>query len=195
MSSISLVTAQIQSRSLWFDSARDDLDFKILWVQFVCEGAVGLLWFILWAFLAFDSPNSHPWISEQERVYITGSLKKEVRRRPALHPPKKKKLTIFQDIKTAHFDRSFNSWRTDCRYCLPFSGWLVPAVATGPTHPLASHRDVAPSAGHCGGPLLVQLDFLHPPHPPANLHERRPGLQHTAGKDAAQTLDAAQFRE
>ncbi|KAG7240474.1 hypothetical protein INR49_026840, partial [Caranx melampygus] len=40
--------------------------------------AVGLLWFVLWAFLVFDSPNTHPRISEQERLYITSSLKNEL---------------------------------------------------------------------------------------------------------------------
>lgn len=44
----------------------------------VCSGAVGLVWFILWAFFVFDSPNTHPRISEQERLYITSSLKNEV---------------------------------------------------------------------------------------------------------------------
>lgn len=44
----------------------------------VCSGAVGLVWFVLWAFFVFDSPNTHPRISEQERLYITSSLKNEV---------------------------------------------------------------------------------------------------------------------
>ncbi|XP_019743657.1 sialin isoform X1 [Hippocampus comes] len=56
-----------------------EICFYLDWTYvFYIFGAVGLLWFMLWAFLAFDSPNSHPWISEQERVYITGSLKKEL---------------------------------------------------------------------------------------------------------------------
>lgn len=45
---------------------------------FVRPGAVGLLWFILWSFFVFDSPNTHPRISEEERRYITSSLKNEV---------------------------------------------------------------------------------------------------------------------
>lgn len=44
----------------------------------MCQGAVGLLWFVLWSFLVFDSPNTHPRISEEERLYITTSLKDEV---------------------------------------------------------------------------------------------------------------------
>uniref|UniRef100_A0A3B3XPW7 Sialin n=1 Tax=Poecilia mexicana TaxID=48701 RepID=A0A3B3XPW7_9TELE len=45
---------------------------------FYLFGAVGVVWFVLWAFLVFDSPNSHPRISEQERLYITNSLKNEL---------------------------------------------------------------------------------------------------------------------
>lgn len=45
---------------------------------FYIFGAVGLVWFILWALLVFDSPNTHPRISEEERLYITSSLKNEL---------------------------------------------------------------------------------------------------------------------
>ncbi|XP_030603237.1 sialin [Archocentrus centrarchus] len=45
---------------------------------FYIFGAVGLVWFILWALLIFDSPNTHPRISEEERLYITSSLKNEL---------------------------------------------------------------------------------------------------------------------
>ncbi|XP_061645522.1 sialin [Phyllopteryx taeniolatus] len=56
-----------------------EICFYLDWTYvFYIFGAVGLLWFVLWAFLAFDSPNSHPWISERERVYIVGSLKNEL---------------------------------------------------------------------------------------------------------------------
>ncbi|XP_077351195.1 sialin isoform X1 [Festucalex cinctus] len=56
-----------------------EICFYLDWTYvFYIFGAVGLFWFVLWAFLAFDSPNTHPWISEQERVYIMGSLKKEL---------------------------------------------------------------------------------------------------------------------
>lgn len=44
----------------------------------VSPGAAGLIWFVLWAFLVFNSPSTHPRISEQERLYITSSLKNEV---------------------------------------------------------------------------------------------------------------------
>ena len=37
-------------------------------------GAVGILWFFLWFFVAFSSPASHPRISEEEREYIETSI-------------------------------------------------------------------------------------------------------------------------
>ncbi|XP_067466877.1 sialin isoform X1 [Thunnus thynnus] len=45
---------------------------------FYVFGGVGLVWFVLWVFLVFDSPNTHPRISERERLYINNSLKNEL---------------------------------------------------------------------------------------------------------------------
>ena len=39
------------------------------------QGAVGLLWFVAWMFIAYDSPAVHPRISPIERKYIQESLK------------------------------------------------------------------------------------------------------------------------
>ncbi|KAM3606871.1 uncharacterized protein V6R79_024905 [Siganus canaliculatus] len=53
--------------------------FYLDWTYvFYVFGIIGLVWFVLWAFLVFDSPNTHPRISEQERLYITSSLKNEL---------------------------------------------------------------------------------------------------------------------
>ncbi|XP_034041292.1 sialin isoform X2 [Thalassophryne amazonica] len=53
--------------------------FYLSWPYvFYLFGAVGVLWFFLWACLIYDTPNSHPRISEQERVYINTSLKNEL---------------------------------------------------------------------------------------------------------------------
>uniref|UniRef100_A0A3P8RQ50 Sialin n=1 Tax=Amphiprion percula TaxID=161767 RepID=A0A3P8RQ50_AMPPE len=53
--------------------------FYLDWTYvFYIFGAVGLVWFILWSFLVFNSPNTHPRISERERLYITNSLKNEL---------------------------------------------------------------------------------------------------------------------
>ncbi|TSK22712.1 Sialin [Bagarius yarrelli] len=41
-------------------------------------GAIGLLWFFLWAFLVSNSPDTHKRISEVEKTYIKASLKKEL---------------------------------------------------------------------------------------------------------------------
>lgn len=41
-------------------------------------GAVGLLWFVLWAYFVSNSPSFHKRISEDEKTYIMASLKNEV---------------------------------------------------------------------------------------------------------------------
>ncbi|XP_031735090.1 sialin isoform X1 [Anarrhichthys ocellatus] len=65
-----------------------EICFYLDWTYvFYIFGAVGLVWFFLWSFLAFDSPNTHPRISEQERLYITGSLKNEIMPVAGLPPP------------------------------------------------------------------------------------------------------------
>lgn len=46
---------------------------------------------------------------------------------------------------------------------------------------MAGHCDVQSPVGYCGGALLLQLDLLHTAHAAAHLHERHPGLQHSAG--------------
>ncbi|XP_072246727.1 sialin [Leuresthes tenuis] len=56
-----------------------EICFYLDWTYvFYVFGAVGLVWFILWSLLVFDTPNTHPRISEQERLYITASLKNEL---------------------------------------------------------------------------------------------------------------------
>lgn len=56
-----------------------EICFYLDWTYvFYVFGAIGLVWFVLWAFLAFDSPNTHPRISERERLYINTSLKNEL---------------------------------------------------------------------------------------------------------------------
>ena len=50
----------------------------------VCVGMVGLVWFVLWSLLVFNSPDRHPRISDRERTYICSSLENEVRLSPSL---------------------------------------------------------------------------------------------------------------
>lgn len=38
------------------------------------SGALGVIWFILWALLAHDSPSKHPRISREEKEYIEKSI-------------------------------------------------------------------------------------------------------------------------
>lgn len=37
---------------------------------FYVIGSVGVLWFVFWCLLMFESPAEHPWISAEERCYI-----------------------------------------------------------------------------------------------------------------------------
>ncbi|KAM4607677.1 sialin [Polymixia lowei] len=56
-----------------------EICFYLDWTYvFYVFGAVGLVWFVLWSFLVFNNPGTHPRISERERVYISHSLKKEL---------------------------------------------------------------------------------------------------------------------
>ncbi|KAM6997678.1 sialin [Tautogolabrus adspersus] len=56
-----------------------EICFYLDWTYvFYVFGAVGVVWFVLWALLVFDSPNTHPRISEREKNYITTSLKSEL---------------------------------------------------------------------------------------------------------------------
>uniref|UniRef100_W5KAI8 Sialin n=1 Tax=Astyanax mexicanus TaxID=7994 RepID=W5KAI8_ASTMX len=53
--------------------------FYLDWTYvFYIFGAVGLLWFVLWAFLVSSNPSSHRRISDTEKTYITSSLKNEL---------------------------------------------------------------------------------------------------------------------
>ncbi|KAG9350533.1 hypothetical protein JZ751_026899 [Albula glossodonta] len=53
--------------------------FYLDWTYvFYIFGAVGLVWFVLWALLVSSTPDTHKRISEAERLYITSSLKNEL---------------------------------------------------------------------------------------------------------------------
>ncbi|XP_043479113.1 sialin-like [Leptopilina heterotoma] len=45
---------------------------------FYTTGTIGVIWCIFWFFLAFDTPASHPRISQQELQYIQGSVSSQV---------------------------------------------------------------------------------------------------------------------
>lgn len=49
----------------------DELSWESCFYVF---GALGILWFVFWSFLVFDSPDSHPSISSEERDYISAHL-------------------------------------------------------------------------------------------------------------------------
>lgn len=41
---------------------------------FYVTGLIGLLWYGFWIYLIYDSPSTHPTISDKERKYIEDSL-------------------------------------------------------------------------------------------------------------------------
>lgn len=49
-------------------------------------GIVSIIWFILWCIFVYNDPNSHPFISDEERAYLKKSIGRLER---------KKVLTIF----------------------------------------------------------------------------------------------------
>uniref|UniRef100_A0A2C9K193 Major facilitator superfamily (MFS) profile domain-containing protein n=1 Tax=Biomphalaria glabrata TaxID=6526 RepID=A0A2C9K193_BIOGL len=54
---------------------------------FYLQGLIGILWYIAWTFLVFDSPAQHPRISAEERVYIETSLEGIVTTNHKKQPP------------------------------------------------------------------------------------------------------------
>ncbi|XP_065897724.1 sialin-like [Dysidea avara] len=47
------------------------------WV-FYCFGVAGIVWFVAWLLLAFDTPASHPRISPEEQHYIESTIEAEL---------------------------------------------------------------------------------------------------------------------
>ena len=44
---------------------------------FICFGAAGIVWTVVWMFVVFDSPELHPRISPEEKKFILESQKKD----------------------------------------------------------------------------------------------------------------------
>lgn len=43
-------------------------------LSFYIFGGLGVVWFVAWLFLVYDSPASHPHISVQEKSYIISQV-------------------------------------------------------------------------------------------------------------------------
>lgn len=53
------------------------LDFMNGWpLSFYIFGALGLVWFIFWIYLVYDSPHCHPRISTRERLFIERAVRR-----------------------------------------------------------------------------------------------------------------------
>eukprot|EP00095_Tigriopus_kingsejongensis_P002481 maker-scaffold988_size73003-snap-gene-0.16 protein:Tk02481 transcript:maker-scaffold988_size73003-snap-gene-0.16-mRNA-1 annotation:"hypothetical protein TcasGA2_TC006625" len=82
---------------------------------FYVFGVLGVLWFVAWCFLCYDSPESHPRINEDEKIYILSSLNQDptggtgARHRTTLATPWIPLLTSgpFYAILATHVFQSF----------------------------------------------------------------------------------------
>lgn len=51
------------------------LEFDGGWpLCFYLFGGIGIIWFIFWMFLVYDTPSSHPRIDRQEQAFILASI-------------------------------------------------------------------------------------------------------------------------
>ena len=41
------------------------------------SGAIGVVWYVLWAIFTSNAPEQHRWITEEEKTYIITSVEKE----------------------------------------------------------------------------------------------------------------------
>lgn len=49
-------------------------------LSFYIFGVLGIIWFVFWIFLVYDSPTSHPRIDHQEKAFILASIGPQVRK-------------------------------------------------------------------------------------------------------------------
>lgn len=47
--------------------------FSIIWHS----GVLGIIWFVFWLYLAYDSPAKHPRVSKAERLHIESTIEDE----------------------------------------------------------------------------------------------------------------------
>ena len=66
----------------------------------VIVGGVGVLWFVAWMFIAYDSPAVHPRVSSIEREYIQESLQGH--------------MSKTTDRKVGRFSMSFQCYNISC---------------------------------------------------------------------------------
>lgn len=59
---------------------------------FYIYGAAGLIWFVMWCLLCYNDPNSHPFISDEEKTYLQTSIG-QVEQNKELETPWKAILT------------------------------------------------------------------------------------------------------
>ena len=40
-------------------------------------GGIGIVWYIVWLLIIYNTPDTHPWISLREQAYIQDNIVKE----------------------------------------------------------------------------------------------------------------------
>ncbi|XP_064480573.1 sialin-like isoform X2 [Ornithodoros turicata] len=78
---------------------------------FYVFGVIGILWFVLWALLVHNSPQEHPRISQEERIYIETNQGDE-HKRETLAIPWRAVLTSlpFWALMLAHFGQNWGAY-------------------------------------------------------------------------------------
>lgn len=72
---------------------------------FYVFGSCGIIWYVLWQFLCYNDPQSHPFISEEEKIY----LQKEIG-----CFQRKKVNSVYFELSSACFGNFSNSDKQLC---------------------------------------------------------------------------------
>ncbi|CAG0892873.1 unnamed protein product [Darwinula stevensoni] len=72
-------------------------------------GVTGIIWWVFWCFLAYDSPDDHPWISPAEKQTIANALRQQVKPGHRFKVPYKAilKSAPFYAILVAHVGQNW----------------------------------------------------------------------------------------
>lgn len=79
---------------------------KLGWESvFYVFGALGCVWYVFWLMIVRESPEKDPWISDEEKLYITASLKRSKKSRTPKNIPWKAIFTssAVWAIAASHF--------------------------------------------------------------------------------------------
>ena len=124
-----------------------DLELDNGWpFAFYVPGIIGVIWFIFWFFLVFDSPAVHPRIAEDEKRYILASTGVSRQKKVGIHS-----------------------------FCFPIEkSWIFVIFNREKTvfwYPLADYLRIYILVGYFNCPFRTQLGPFHAFNRTSNLHE------------------------